>query len=163
MSSHLITNMLHPLLLAAAALLASAVAGQSTSRTAPSLKSSPPKVTILIVADDAGFNEFGFQNATRGLLTPNLDALAAGGVRLTHYYTHPLCSPTRSAMMTGRYSHRLGLQSSVVYWDTPWGVPLNETFIPQALKSIDGFGHTAMFGKVRHRISMPAPFSSSPI
>lgn len=112
---------------------------------------APPKATLLIVADDLGFNELGFQNGTRGLLTPHLDMLAAGGVRLTHYYTHPLCSPTRSAMMTGRYNHRLGLQSNVVYWDTPWGVPLNETFIPQALKMIPGFGRTAMFGKVSPR------------
>jgi arylsulfatase I/J len=114
---------------------------------------SPPRATILLVADDLGHNEMGFQNCSRGLQTPHLDALSAAGVRLTHYYTHPLCSPTRSAMMTGRYDHRFGLQSNVVYWDTPWGVPLTETFLPQALKDIPGFGNTAMFGKVRTRRS----------
>jgi len=93
-------------------------------------------------------------NASRGLRTPNIDALASGGVRLTHYYTHPLCSPTRAALMTGRYAHRLGLQSNVVYWDTPWGVPLNETFLPEALKRA-GVAQTAMFGK--HHLGMHAP------
>ena len=86
-------------------------------------------------------------NATRGLLTPNIDALAAGGVRLTSYYTNPLCSPTRSALMTGKYNHRLGTQANVVYWDTPWSVPLEHTFLPQRLKAIPGFGATAMYGK----------------
>jgi hypothetical protein len=51
---------------------------------------------VLIVADDLGFNEMGFNNASRGLQTPNLDGLAAKGAILRHYYTNPLCSPTRS-------------------------------------------------------------------
>ena len=45
----------------------------------------------------------------------------------------------------GRYTVRLGTQSNVIYWDTPWGVPINETFLPQNLKA-RGY-HTAMFGK----------------
>merc|ERR1719473_321910 len=87
----------------------------------------------------------GFMNKTRGLITPNLDGLAAGGVVLRSYYVQPICSPTRSALMTGRYTVRLGTQANVIYWDTPWGVPLNETFIPQNLK--DAGYITAMFGK----------------
>ena len=47
--------------------------------------------------------------------------------------------------MTGRYTVRLGTQSSVIYWDTPWGIALNETFIPQNLK--DAGYITGMFGK----------------
>ena len=49
--------------------------------------------------------------------------------------------------MTGRYTVRLGTQSNVIFWDTPWGVPANETFLPQNLKE-QGY-HTAMFGKWR--------------
>ena len=49
-------------------------------------------------------------------------------------YVQPICSPTRSAFMTGRYTVRLGTQGSVIFWDTPWGIALNETFIPQNLK-----------------------------
>merc|ERR1719473_222666 len=87
----------------------------------------------------------GFMNKTRGLITPNLDGLAAGGVVLRSYYVQPICSPTRSALMTGRYTVRLGTQSNVIYWDTPWGISLNETYIPQNLK--DAGYITAMFGK----------------
>ena len=95
---------------------------------------------------DLGYNEMGFQNASRGLVTPNLDKLAHGGVRLSQYYVQPICSPTRSALMTGRYTIRLGTQSNVIWWDSPWGVPLNETFLPENLK--DAGYITAMFGKV---------------
>ena len=106
----------------------------------------PPRALVFILADDLGYNEFGFRNASRGFITPNIDALAAGGVELTSYYTNPLCSPTRSALMTGRYNHRLGTQSNVVYWDTPWSVGRNETFLPQRLASL-GYPRRGMFGK----------------
>jgi arylsulfatase A-like enzyme len=78
-------------------------------------------------------------------VTHNLDKLAFEGVILKNYYVQPICSPTRSALMTGRYTIRLGTQSNVIYWDTPWGVPANETFLPQNLKEA-GY-HSAMFGK----------------
>ena len=100
---------------------------------------------VFVLADDLGSNELNFMNNTRGILTPNLDALAAQGVTLRNYYVQPICSPTRSALMTGRYTTRLGTQSSVIYWDTPWGIDLNETFLPQNLQ--DAGYSTAMFGK----------------
>ena len=63
-----------------------------------------------------GFNELGYRDTTRGLQTPNIDALAAGGVTLSRYYTTPLCSPSRSSLMTGIYNHRIGTQANVIYW-----------------------------------------------
>eukprot|EP01060_Flectonema_neradi_P003334 TRINITY_DN1213_c1_g1_i2.p1 TRINITY_DN1213_c1_g1~~TRINITY_DN1213_c1_g1_i2.p1 ORF type:complete len:531 (+),score=87.69 TRINITY_DN1213_c1_g1_i2:74-1666(+) len=100
---------------------------------------------IFILADDLGYNEMGFMNGTRGLVTPHLDSLAHDGVIFKNYYVQPICSPTRSAFMTGRYTVRLGTQSNVIYWDTPWGISLDEKFIPQYLKE-EGYD-TAMFGK----------------
>jgi arylsulfatase A-like enzyme len=102
---------------------------------------------VHVMADDLGFNEMGFNNATRGLQTPFLDALAAGGVVLDKYYTNPLCSPTRSALMTGRYNHRLGTQANVVYWDVPWALPTNVPWLPAVLKARANVGATGMFGK----------------
>ena len=84
-------------------------------------------------------------NNTRGLMTQNLDKLAANGVTLRNYYVGPICSPTRSMLMTGRYTMRLGTQSNVIYWDTPWGVPINETFVGQNMQ--DAGLSTGMFGK----------------
>jgi arylsulfatase B len=108
---------------------------------------APPKAIVFILADDLGYNEFGFANGTRGLQTPHIDALAQGGVRLTSYYTNPLCSPSRSALMTGKLNHRLGTQANVIFWDTPWAPSLEHAFLPQMLKAVPGFGMTAMYGK----------------
>ena len=117
----------------------------------PASSSSPTtasaKNVVLIVADDLGYNELGFMNGTRGILSPNLDALARQGVTLRNYYVQPICSPTRSALMTGRYPLRIGTQANVIYWDTPWSIPLNHTFMPQYLKRADSRYSTALFGK----------------
>lgn len=115
-----------------------------TAVSAVALAAQSPNF-IFIVADDLGLNEMGFNNASRGILTPHLDALAAQGVVMDRYYTNPLCSPSRSALMTGLYNHRIGTQANVVYWDTPWAPSLDLQFLPQALQ---GHGYvSAMYGK----------------
>ena len=83
--------------------------------------------------------------STIRIVTPHLDALASEGVVLKNYYVQPICSPTRSALMTGRYPLRLGTQANVIYWDTPWGVPLENKFLGEHMIEL-GFS-TAMFGK----------------
>ena len=108
------------------------------------LDSQPPDV-LFILADDLGYNEVNFNNASRGIRTPHLDALASGGVILDSYYVQPICSPTRSALMTGRYPALLGTQANVIFWDTPWAVPRNHTFLPELLQEA-GY-ETALFGK----------------
>ena len=130
--------------LAAAAASITGTAARRAPPAAPSAPLPPPNI-VFILADDLGSNELNFMNNTRGILTPHLDALAAQGVTLRNYYVQPICSPTRSALMTGRYTTRLGTQSSVIFWDTPWGIDLNETFLPQNL--VDAGYATAMFGK----------------
>ena len=60
----------------------------------------PPHI-VLIVADDYGFNDIGYHGSE--IRTPNLDKLAAQGVRLENYYVQPICTPTRSQLMSGRY------------------------------------------------------------
>jgi arylsulfatase A-like enzyme len=62
-----------------------------------------PKPNIVhIVADDLGWKDVGFNGAT-DIKTPNLDKLAAEGVKFTQFYVQPMCTPTRAALMTGRY------------------------------------------------------------
>jgi len=107
--------------------------------------SSPPPDIVFFLADDLGYNEMGFMNETRSLHTPNLDALAKGGVVLKNYYVQAICSPSRSALMSGRYPMRLGTQSNVIFWDTPWGVPLENKFLSSYLS--DAGYSTALFGK----------------
>jgi len=121
--------------------------------TATKSLANPPDV-LFILADDLGYNEVNFNNASRGIRTPHLDALAADGVVLDTYYVQPICSPTRSALMTGRYPALLGTQANVIFWDTPWAVPLNHTFLPELLQDV-GY-ETALFGKwVCHATALP--------
>ncbi|MFC2123176.1 sulfatase-like hydrolase/transferase [Bacteroidota bacterium] len=64
----------------------------------------PPNI-ILIMADDIGIEGFGCYGGT-SYETPNLDRMAREGIRFTHAYSQPLCTPTRIQLMTGKYNHR---------------------------------------------------------
>ena len=105
--------------------------------------SGPPPHIMLIVSDDQGYANIGYHNST--VLTPRIDELASTGVILESYYVQPICSPTRSSLMTGRYTYRLGTQATVIRADVPFGVPLDETFLPQNMG--DAGYRTALFGK----------------
>ena len=98
---------------------------------------------IVILADDLGNADMGYRGSQ--IRTPNLDALARGGVRLEAYYGQQLCTPARAALMTGRYPMRYGLQSFVIFPGHTYGLPTDETTLPQALKQA-GYS-TAMVGK----------------
>lgn len=107
------------------------------------LSAAPPNV-VLILADDLGYQDCGF-TGSKQIKTPNLDKLAASGAKLDAFYVQPLCSPTRAALMTGRYPMRFGMQVGVV---RPWaqhGLPLDERTLPQALR--DAGYATAIVGK----------------
>jgi arylsulfatase A-like enzyme len=103
---------------------------------------------VFIIADDLGYNDVGFhQNKRSGAnpgglptiqyayLTPTIDALAAESARLDSYYVQPLCSPTRGAMLTGRYPSHTGIGPDVVLEPSPYGMPADETFLPERLRA----------------------------
>ena len=69
-------------------------------------KSSKPPHILFILADDLGWSDVGFHGSV--IKTPNIDKLASEGVILDNYYVLPLCTPTRSALMTGRYPIHTG-------------------------------------------------------
>src|SRR5262245_657034 len=105
---------------------------------------APPRPHIVyILADDLGWKDVGFHGSD--IKTPNLDALAQGGARLEQYYTQPMCTPTRAALMTGRYPHRYGLQTMVIPSAGSYGLATDEWLLPQALKEA-GY-RTAIVGK----------------
>jgi arylsulfatase A-like enzyme len=99
---------------------------------------------VVILADDLGRADVGF-NGGKEIQTPNLNRLAAAGARLDQFYVQPVCSPTRAALMTGRYPMRHGLQVGVVRPWAQYGLPLDERTLPQALKEA-GYA-TAIIGK----------------
>ena len=74
----------------------------SQSSVASSVEGTKPHI-ILILADDLGFNDVGYNANCSLIKTPNIDALAEAGVKLNNYYVQPQCTPTRSQLLTGRY------------------------------------------------------------
>ena len=99
---------------------------------------------VHIVADDLGWKDVGFNGAT-DIKTPHLDELAKGGVRFTQFYTQAMCTPTRAALMTGRYPFRYGLQTIVIPGPANYGLDTTEYLMPQCLQ--DAGYNTAIIGK----------------
>lgn len=87
---------------------------------------------LLIVGDDMGYADVGFHNC-RDIPTPNLDALAAAGVRFTNgYVSGPYCSPTRAGLLTGRYQNRFGHEFN--NGGAGGGLPVTETTLADRLR-----------------------------
>lgn len=64
---------------------------------------------VIVLLDDTGFAQFGCYGSS--IETPNVDALAAAGLKFTNFHVTPLCSPTRASLLTGRASHAVGMRS----------------------------------------------------
>lgn len=102
---------------------------------------------LFILADDLGFADLSCYGR-REYQTPNLDRLAATGLRLTHGYSNsPVCSPTRVALITGRYQYRLraGLEEPIVRKDAAVGLPPPHPTLPSLLRD-NGYS-TSLVGK----------------
>jgi arylsulfatase B len=107
------------------------------------VEASRPNIVIFL-ADDLGWADVGY-HGEEVIETPNLDRLAAEGVQLDRFYSTPICSPTRAALMTGRDPMRLGIAYGVIM---PWhtiGVHPDELFMLKAFRRA-GY-QTAMVGK----------------
>lgn len=92
---------------------------------------------LLIVSDDQGYADVGF-NGCKDIPTPHIDRLAHDGIICTNgYVTHPFCSPSRAGLLTGRYQQRFGHEHNPVYdrTDDREGLPLSERLLPEFLTS----------------------------
>lgn len=101
-----------------------------------------PNIVFFLV-DDLGFADCGF-NGGKDIKTPNIDKLASAGVILDSLYVQPVCSPTRAALLTGRYATHTGVYT-IVRPHATWGLPLAERTLANALK--DAGYETALTGK----------------
>ncbi|MDP9136577.1 MAG: sulfatase-like hydrolase/transferase, partial [Pseudomonadota bacterium] len=74
-----------------------------------------PNVVIML-GDNVGYGDIGAYGAgeVRGMPTPRIDSIASQGLRLTQYLVEPACTPSRTALMTGRYSQRVGLGTVII-------------------------------------------------
>lgn len=97
---------------------------------------------ILIIADDAGWNDVGYHGSE--IKTPNIDSLAINGIQLNHFYAYPTCSPSRASLLTGIPASRMGIVAPI---SGKSEISLADTIhtLPKVLK---GEGYvTALLGK----------------
>ena len=105
---------------------------------------------LLMMADDMGYGDLSCYGSTQ-IQTPNIDALAAGGVKCTNaYVTSSVCAPSRAGLMTGRYPNRFGFEHNIVgaseyYNRETTGLPTDEITVADRLKKV-GY-QTACIGK----------------
>ena len=115
----------------------------------PARAASPPNL-ILILADDMGYGDLSCYGSKQ-IATPNLDALAAEGIRCTAgYVSGVVCAPSRAGLMTGRYQNRFGFEHNIVgaapYYNADHiGLPVEEVTLADRLKT-RGYA-TACIGK----------------
>lgn len=103
---------------------------------------------VLLLADDIGWNDVGYHadsDIDNQIRSPNIDNLAASGIKLERFYTQSDCTPSRSALMTGLYPIHTGMYHEDLNSESNWGLPLEMTIIPQHLRK-HGY-HTYAVGK----------------
>jgi arylsulfatase A-like enzyme len=100
-----------------------------------SMAAAAEKPNILVIlCDDTGWGEFGFQG-NDSIPTPNIDSIAKNGIRFTNgYVSGPYCSPTRAGLLTGRYQTRFGHEFNSTAQQS--GLSLQETTFPERMKSL---------------------------
>ncbi len=133
--------------------LITAIAASPDMRIAPR---RPPNI-ILLFTDDLGYGDLGCFGSKQ-IRTPNLDRMAAEGVKLTSFYAAPVCTPSRAQLLTGRYPIRSGL-TRVLFPKSLGGIETQEVTLAEVLRS-RGYatacvgkwhlGHLAPFLPTRH-------------
>ena len=117
----------------AAMLLAYTLAAIAALISTNTVDAAPPNI-LIIFTDDQGYGDLGSYGNTK-LKTPRLDRLAREGTRFTNFYAQPVCGPSRSALLTGRYPVR----------SRGWGMPASEITFAELLQG--GGYQTASIGK----------------
>ncbi|MGB2823487.1 MAG: sulfatase [Phycisphaerae bacterium] len=114
---------------------AAALAAPRLARAAENAPSANTPNFIVIYADDQGYGDMGCYGS-QTLKTPNWDRMAAEGMRFTDFYvTAPVCTPTRSSLMTGCYPRRIGLHQHVLFPNSTKGLNPSEITIAELLKA----------------------------
>lgn len=136
---------------------------ESTPHWEPPLHAAPGSPNIVVVfMDDLGWSDIGCYGSE--IATPNIDALAARGLRFNHYTTHPICSPARAALLTGMNAHSVATgwlaNNNPGFPGYSGEIPLDAPTIAETLRA--GGYATAMVGKWHNSPNGAHPNSSWP-
>lgn len=119
-------------------ILPNCINAQTSNASTIHVKSSSPNI-IIILADDLGYQDVGF-NGCKDIPTPNIDKIATQGVKFTNaYVSYAVCGPSRAGLITGRYQDRFGFGRNPLFApnDPEMGLPLSEETLATALKKGD--------------------------
>lgn len=102
---------------------------------------------IFILADDLGWNSLGkaYDNDLITTLTTNLTSIANTGIFFSNFYAQEVCTPSRAALLTGKYPLSIGMQYGMISDSENWGLSLDNTLLGQVLQN-EGYD-TYMLGK----------------
>ena len=100
-------------------------------------------MTIPPLSTSKGFHDVSYNGSP--IPTPFIDQVSAAGIRLQNYYTHSLCTPSRAALLSGKFHVNAGL-NTVLFHGTPAGLPSDIITLPAVLASEANYS-TAMVGK----------------
>ncbi len=127
-----------------------------TPDTAEPSSGKPPNIVVILL-DDFGRDKVGAYAAHPAPPpTPNIDALAVRGLRFNNAYSSPTCSPSRSAILTGRLPSRTGIGNAIPPLDTDYDLPQEEVTIPEAFRAADR-GYTSVVVGKWHLGTMDRP------
>ena len=117
--------------------------GPGASARQPAPATAQPNV-VLIITDDVGYGDIGSYGAP-DIKTPNIDSLARDGMKLTDFYAAPQCTPTRAALISGRYQQRVRLERAINLGQEDPGMAATGRSLPQLIKN-NGYA-TGLVGK----------------
>lgn len=143
-SPHFVSHRLAHFFAAASILFTALLAFMASVARADTPPATKPNL-LIILADDLGYADVGFNGATT-VPTPNVDRLAKTGIILGDFRSCPMCSPTRAGLMTGRWPLRFGMMRAVVPPWSHYGLPPEEKTIANLLASA-GYVQRGIIGK----------------